>query len=689
MCLCLSSAEATGAQECPNAAVRDSQAYGLQLPDCRAYEQVSPTNKNLTDVQGQGGQVWSSPSGEGVTFFSLLPLPLGLGSGEFTTYVAHRDPAKEDWTYEGLLPPSNPGEGSLGFIINEDLDTSLVYVGPQGPLLAPEAQAGEEDIYVHIQGTDSYRFLGASSAELIFSDATPDGSHILFEDKSKLTPNADEFVGLEKATNLYEWTDNKVILVGVLPGEVPAEGSTAGAGGNAVTEREAGEKPGELPGGATRRFYTHHSLSEDGSRVFFTDVETGRIYMREPEIDETSSVSSGRGPAYWRAATPTGSYVFYTEGKGDERNLYRFNANARTSEALTSGTAHVLGTLGISDDGSIVYFVAEEKLAEGAEAGQPNLYELHIGEEPIFIATLGIADEVNWTSIPTGPGPAQEDTSSRVTPTGEEVLFTSHEELAGYKNPQHIGEIYLYNAVAGDLVCVSCNIGVIPTREAQLTDHSVEGPPSVNAFLTHNLSNGGGRVVFQTAESLVPSATNGQTNVYEWEREGLGSCMSETNAAHGCTDLISTGQSPNESYFGDASADGEDIFFFTRQSLVAQDQDQNSDLYDARVDGGFAAQNKTPTIPCADEEACRGPSSPAQVLATPTSMTVVGSGNLVLPTERPSQVIKSQGKRVTRAQRLNAALKDCRKKRKIRRAKCEATARTQYGVKVHRVEGRR
>ncbi len=67
------------------------------------------------------------------------------------------------------------------------------------------------------------------------------------------------------------------------------------------------------------------------------------------------------GPAYWRAATADGSMVFYTEGE----DLYRFDVESQTREALTSGAAGVLGTLGIAtENGSYAYFVATGVLAD-------------------------------------------------------------------------------------------------------------------------------------------------------------------------------------------------------------------------------------------------------------------------------------------------------------------------------------
>src|ERR1700735_1439192 len=99
--------------------------------------------------------------------------------------------------------------------------------------------------------------------------------------------------------------------------------------------------------------------------------------------------------------------------------------------------------------------------------------------------------------------------------------------------------------------------------------------------MTRNLSVEGTRIYFQTAEALLPEATDGQENVYEWEQEGVGSCgVGESDENGGCLYLISTGQSTNPSYFGDASENGSDVFFFTRGSLVGQDRDDNADIYD-------------------------------------------------------------------------------------------------------------
>ncbi len=242
--------------------------------------------------------------------------------------------------------------------------------------------------------------------------------------------------------------------------------------------------------------------------------------------------------------------------------------------------------------------------------------------------------------------------SSRVSPDGRTVMFASAASLTGYDNqtdcqvaqgpfgePIPCYEIYLYSAETGRLVCVSCN-----PRASDATSPAYlylqAGAENEAVALTpqsvpRNLSDDGNRVFFETEEALVPQDTNGAMNVYEWEREGAGSCPAGRG---GCLYLISSGQSSEPSYFAEASSSGDDVFFLTRQQLVGQDTDELVDVYDARVGGGIAAQNPPPAAaPCLGEEACRGAQGPAQALGVPTSQAFSGPGNLA-PQAEPNVV---------------------------------------------------
>jgi hypothetical protein len=258
--------------------------------------------------------------------------------------------------------------------------------------------------------------------------------------------------------------------------------------------------------------------------------------------------------------------------------------------------------------------------------------------------------------------------------------------LTSYDNNGKI-ELYLYEAQRplspGNPVCVSCNPSGAPAAgDVRLTSANgglAASPSRRNAFLTRNLSSDGNRVFFQTEEALVPGDGNGQLDVYEWEREGAGSCepigVSFDKSAAGCVYLISSGESAQPSYFGDAGADGEDVFFFTRQSLVGQDNDLNVDVYDARVDGGIVSQNPPPPVAPCTEGTCRGGVGTSPAFGVPASATITGTGN---PADGPSA---SPVKPLTKQQKLAKALLACKKRgAKKRRHACEAQARKRYRV---------
>jgi hypothetical protein len=682
---------ATSAQAavCPNEQPREQDGYALALPDCRAYEQVSPVAKNFTDALGEADAVQSAPSGEVVTFFSVVPFPGVLSATSIPTYLSTR--SGSGWSTQGLAPPAGQpttggSEEGLTEALTEDLSATVT-------LVEPGFEAGTMPggySYLHENSTGSFRLLGPGVAA--FAGAAAGDSRILFESRERLLSTA-----APNVVNLYEWDGSRspgqeLSLAGVLPnGKAPADGSFAGPGGPSL---------GEVIGGATGGFYTRGTISTDGSRIFFSDAGTGQIYMREPEAARTIPVSAGTEPAYWRDATTDGSMVFYTEGE----DLYRFNVSAfeesegpeaealtEAREQLTGDGSGVLGTLGIStESGSYAYFVATGVLAdnengnkEKAGAGEGNLYEWHNGEV-IFIARLSTEDgydEYDWHDFyraNPGAAPASGEKSSRVTPDGKTVLFASGLRLTSYANAG-VDELYLFDATSDRLRCVSCNPSAAPaTSSAYLTDSQLPlGGASRNAFLTRNLSEDGSRVFFQTKEALLPQDKNEQTDVYEWEREGAdgaGGCT-QTSATFsassgGCLYLISTGESDSPSYFGDASANGDDVFFFTRQSLVGQDQDENDDLYDARVEGGIAAQNPPPPTSCTGE-GCLVPVVPAPVFTAPSSATFAG-------VESPAPQPAAKPKSPTRAQRLASALKACRKRPRKQRARCEARARKRY-----------
>jgi hypothetical protein len=681
---------------------RRVEPNGLQIPDCRAYEQVSPVNKNTTDATGKPGYMESSPSGEIVSYTSTVPFPVASGAGEFPSYLSIR--GENGWLTQGLNAPTEPQAESAVRGLTENGEETIVYVSPEEEerfLLAPGAEVEHGNAYVRNNIIGTYTLLAARPGTFRYVGSTPDGSHILFTSTTE-HELVHGIVDEKEEPYLYEWDreTGQVSFVGYVKNgngdEAPPEGGTV-AGSN---ERVAGE---------LAETYVEDVISEDGSRIFFSEANgAGRIYMREPNATSPRTVEVSEGDAQWRAATPDGSRVFYTEGEGADENVHEYDVETGARSSITEGTAGVLGVVGISSNGAYAYFVAQGVLAanenhngEHAEAGKANLYEWHEGDPIVFVASLHYLeasirggendDRTDWLGYHhINEGGSEEGyKGSRVSADGTSLLISSFAKLTSYNNAG-FDELYMYNAMTGELGCVSCNPAGLPTEsnregapataEAHLAENGGIAPTEKYVFTnTRNLSAEGTRVFFETAEALLPRADS-QANVYEWEREGTGSCKSEEGVeSGGCVYLISTGESTSASHFLDASENGGNVFFFTRQSLVGQDQDQNVDIYDARENGGIAGQAPPPSQrPCAGET-CRD-SEPVSgpVLGAPYSATFSGSGNLaplpVPPTPAPvAHTPRSKSKHAKCKRGFTRTRNKCVKKsRSVKKAKRSA-----------------
>lgn len=113
----------------------------------------------------------------------------------------------------------------------------------------------------------------------------------------------------------------------------------------------------------------------------------------------------------------------------------------------------------------------------------------------------------------------------------------------------------------------------------------------------------------------------------------------------GCVALISSGTSPEESTFLDASATGGDVFFTTTTRLAPQDFDDAPDVYDAHE---CTAASPCPPVQaqqppaCATEGSCRGAPAPAPAIyGAPSSATFDGAGNV---TQTSTTASPEQGK---------------------------------------------
>jgi hypothetical protein len=397
--------------------------------------------------------------------------------------------------------------------------------------------------------------------------------------------------------------------------------------------------------------------------------------------------------------------------------------------------ANVQGlTIGSDEEGRYVYFVAKGALAPGATSGKCppvpgrgnpselgeclNLYAYDTKEgTKRLVAVLAEDDHPDWGGAPGGFNLGE--ITSRVSPNGRYLAFMSQRPLTGYDNRDARSgvrdeEVFLYDYAADKLSCASCNpSGQRPTGvfdsgefpgllvdrqkpgnwEGQTLAANIPGWTKINIehalYQSRYLSNSG-RLFFNAADALVPQDSNGVMDVYEYERVGgaesegqpaSNSCTTASptygSASGGCVSLISSGTSPEESAFLDASETGNDVFFLTAAKLdPTQDVDSALDVYDAHACTAESpcAPAPPPPPPACEGDACQNPvASPND--ATPGSLTFHGPGNLAAPA-----AVKAKAKPLTRAQKLTKALKACKgKQNKKKRQTCEKSARKTFG----------
>lgn len=576
--------------------------------------------------------------------------------------------------------------------------------------------------------------VGFSAQNLLFAGVNAGtttvapGSDILLQTPAPLVPGVEAAQEAEAGgNNLYVSSNDSLHLVNILPNGEPDNNAAFGAPANDPTRSRSG-LAGVISDDGSRIFWTSLSTHQLYVRENASGDESTLVGGHCTEPTKACTVAASPGSAKFWMATSDGNYAFYTEGE----QLWRFDVQTGGREALVSnglGTAEeakVEGVVGVSKDGAYLYFVAGGRLAENAnsqgdkasqraceEVGDEelhghlplgvgcNLYLLHNGHI-VFIAALAAKDdhyqrERPGQSVPLGDWqPELGSRTAEVTPGGASLTFESIEQLTGYDNsslneglsglgPEHEIEAFVYDANAGPvgrLYCASCSpAGAPPAREHEVGNASERGagtylPISLApTYMRRWLSDDGRRLFFDTSQPLVARDTNGKQDVYEWEQEQSSGCPVATSKSGGCITLLSGGDSSDASFLLDADSTGDNVFFTHRGRLTDVGQPEGkTDVYDARVDGGF----RRTALGCVGV-GCQGAPAAPPVFGAPSSVTFNGPGNLALPTPVP---VKPKTAAQIRAQKLAKALKACRTKHnthKHKRQTCEKRARKRYG----------
>jgi hypothetical protein len=673
------------AERCPNAALRTGPS--ASLPDCRAYELVTPEELGRTQSMTFTGSDQAIPSADGEhlalqTFAPLEPDPSLKGARAVFSRTA------QGWTMTSAVTPGVAATEVLVHLLSPDLSqialasaTTLSYPPPYafevGPVGGPYAPVAD------IPSGYLSSFSGANAGTV----SVPAFTDVLFEstDHELLPPGRERELAEEAvagASDLYEWTEGKLRLV-----NVEGEGEHL----KLINRCGAGLGAGV---GAGQGANTLGAVSEDGSKIFFTSPQASspcgggeppRVYMRVDgrETVEVSKPASGvelkpseRREVRYNVASSDGSEVVFNTGTpllagetSSEDKLFIYDTITGDLKLIKSGVPETAGTGGrfvlLSEDGSAVYYNTSESIYR---------YETQTGKTT-FIATLNSS-------------PANFNESSYATPNAQFLVFVGGPvgiEVAGPNGmelePRGAGhnELYRYDAADGSVMCVSCGEGIAPTEGAmfepgsRVLETQDETPPFVQ------MSDNGQRVFFQTSAQLVLQDTNSPASeessaggfpgmdVYEWEADGTEEAPGVfCGVAFGCTHLLSSGEDVGGEYFLGASGDGSNVFLSSAAQLLPQATPEFSNIYDARIDGGFP-----PPARASECLSCQGVGSPPPLFGPGPSGSFAGAGNPALPSSTTPEPKKTtvkcpEGKKLSHGQCVKTKSK---KKLKPKRAK--------------------
>jgi hypothetical protein len=676
---------------CANESVRLEQGTAA-LPDCRAYEMVSPRYKEGYPLFALGDAL----NGEQTILYSLGDLAGTQGSGEISTkaqlYLAKRSPTA-GWE----ISPMNP--------------LASQFVG-QIPL-AVEANDGDTlwEQHTPVQSTEN-RGLYVRSAAGVFGFVGPLGLPVIGEEvPSNVLDRQEARVGRAEAAtenyghvvlsalssedhwpfdtttannSLYEYSgvgNSQPILVGVKGGK--------------GSEQLISPCGTELGSGSRGSMY--NALSADGESIFFT-VEPGcggpafaEVYVRKygslssPKPAETVDVSADECTSEcgeesgkdFEGASEEGERVFFTttqkltneatnrtaSGDAAEKgcsvtgvdgcNLYEYEFTPEGGRLSLVSSGEVLGVAGIAEDGTRVYYVSSTAIAgvganeygASSQMGGNNLYVYDTSTRTTaFIATLSTAE---------GGGKVwQKEFLRPVEVTGEGGRFllfaTATPGLTGAEDTSPLEQLFEYDAVTGELVRVTkgeegynengngVTHGVVSQTIISLAKQLGYREDFKSVANRLNIAENGRTVFFETTGRLSVRALSAEVgevgckSVYEFRTGGALSA--------GSVHLISDGRDtqPNKGSTCGAGLvgmdeDGANVLFTTADPLVLSDTDgYQRDVYDAREGGGFPLAPGGESGSCG-AGSCEGLVSTPPLFSAPSSTTMTGSGNLAPP----------------------------------------------------------
>jgi hypothetical protein len=634
-------------QNCPNAYARQL-TRAAYLPDCRAYELVSPENagavrlypgdvtqdlfffkfgsKIIPHMEGQAMNLGTASSPARFSYLGMAGAINGTNppNSLIDTYTATRTVngwVTRYWGQKGNeVNVAGGAKCDLQMEICIDYHLKELFNLSNDPKDRPSSAPYVWDSEGHSLGRwPTNMSVVKNAAEYIGDDQpSPDFSHYVFSSVN-IPFTVDGRTGAPGSVydnNIEDGTVTKVSLL--------SNGGDIG--------------PGEGGEGSSEEFLKIPAVSTDGSHILMTTHALGgskavNLFMR---VDDsvTYEIAKGAEGIQLIGMTSDGSKVVFsttdhvtaddTDSPASE-DIYVWEeatdqvtrisqgnggGNSDTCEppegSLCSATP--LQTERPDSDDPIasasgdVYFYSPEQLDPNSPGvfNEKNLYVYRHGAVK-YVATLNAGTAINRIQI---------------SPDGSHVAFLTAARLTSYDN-QGWRELYTFNPETGVIRCASC----IPTGEPPTVVRPPEDPispfappssklPSRDVMVSQSgrFMSDDGRTAFATSDALVEGDTDGLVDVYEF--------------AGGRPQLISSGTAQADLLEGNRffpgeytgleamSHDGTDIYFSTYDTL-APTEDFNGQFlkfYDARTGGGFPPP--AAHLPCGAADECHGSENP-------------------------------------------------------------------------------